>query len=207
MNNGGQKKYLRIQPKKIVQPEVKRVGLSAYLAAKQEEEAKSQEIIDKLTVQKNQRSLNTVINTGTNLNKKERDDVEGADTFFFSAPKTQKKTVKEVHNAPAPTNQIVFKMKKHHGFNMPRERKEGGEEGDNKGQRERGERGERGDNRGRYQGSKGERDNRPRPQKTKNPNNNKNKRAPLNKHTEFPPLGGKVAPRKDATWVGRSDDQ
>lgn len=190
-------------------PDVKRVGLSAYLASKHDEDEKNRALIERLAPQKNQRSLDVVIPTGSNLNKKETNNVEEeADKFFFGTPKSQTKKEKAKPKEHS-TIQVAFKEKKHRGFNMPRERKddeEGGRDEYNKGSgtNTRPPRDNRQNQGGRNNQGKDNRQNQGRPR------NNNNNNRPKNQFSkkEFPPLGGK-APQQDAqapTWVGRSDD-
>jgi len=207
---------------KVKQPEVKRVGLSAYLAEKKEEEeadAKSKALLEQLAGG-HKRELNTNIPSHANISKKEV--IPAQDTFFFGAPKTQKSKAKTTENTSTPNILVVdFKMKKHHGFNMPRERKEGDRDQDspdntkrrdrNDRPRERGDRDSRDSRDSRdNQGQRRPRDNQGQKGEGRQNRNNNNNNRPKNQFSknnkEFPPLGGKVAPQKDATWAGRTDD-
>lgn len=178
---------------KVVDPHVKRVGLSAYLAAKQEEEAKAAELTQKLAAT-NQRKLDIVIPSEANLNKKGRTDVDENDAFFF-APKEHTKKGKQRKNQGEVSNElnINFKIKKHRGYNMPRERKESSDQ----------EEGNRGGNRqNRNNNNRGNRNNRNRG------GNRGGNRKPRFNNASFPPLGGaSTAPAVAPTWPPLETEQ
>lgn len=177
---------------KIVDPHVKRVGLSAYLASIQEEEAKAAELTQKLAAT-NQRKLDIVIPSDANLNKKGRINVDENDAFFFAPKEQTKKGNKQRKNQGDVSTElnVNFKIKKHRGYNMPRERRESSDQ----------EEGNRG-------GNRQNRNNRgPGQNRNRNRGNRPNKKPRFN-NASFPPLGGaSAAPAVAPTWPPLETEQ
>eukprot|EP01129_Flabellula_baltica_P002155 TRINITY_DN11_c1_g1_i1.p1 TRINITY_DN11_c1_g1~~TRINITY_DN11_c1_g1_i1.p1 ORF type:complete len:412 (-),score=136.38 TRINITY_DN11_c1_g1_i1:77-1189(-) len=167
---------------KVINPEVKRVGLSAYLAQQAEVEAKAQELTEKLGGNIQQRTLDVVIPSSANLNKKNSQAVDDADSFLFGAKQQQKKTGKKTNQKTVNSGlEVQFRTKKHRGYNMPRERREDGDRPNrNQGYRQGGNR--QGGNR--------------------NQGNRQNRKGNALKQNDFPTLGGVATlPPPTATWV------